>query len=294
MVPAMRVPARSQATVDSARGWIVVAAAVVAMFVVFGLAYSFGAFFTSMANEFDASTSATALIFSLTISLSFILGLFTGRWVDRVGPRPVLLAGAASLSTGLLLTTVVPTLWLGYLTYGGGVGFAIACAYIPMVATVSSWFERHRATALGLAVTCIGFGTLVGSPTAAALIAATSWRVTFVIFAIVGGGLLVVVAFVAERGPAAQTAVAPRRIRELLRLRSFALLYTAIACITFGIFVPFVFIVRYAEQRGIEEVPAALLVGLIGGSSVVGRLGLGALADRLGSRPLFLLSFVVL
>lgn len=264
------------------------------MFAVFGIAYSFGAFFTSMAEEFDASTSATALVFSLTVGLSFVLGLFTGRWVDRVGPRRVLLAGAASLVIGLLLTTQVNSLSLGYVTYGVGVGFAIACGYVPMVSTVGGWFVKQRSMALGFAVAGIGLGTLVGSPLAARLIDATSWRTTFLIFAAGGGTLMVLAAVISERGPVAVAAPTPRPLGDLLRLRPFAILYASMVFISYGIFIPFVFLIRSAEIRGIAEVPAAWLVGLIGGFSVLGRLGLGAMADRFGAVRLYLWSFSVI
>ena len=62
-------------------------AAMTSMFAVFGTAYSFGAFFTAMSEEFDSGSGETALVFSITISLSFFFGPFTGRWADRVGPR---------------------------------------------------------------------------------------------------------------------------------------------------------------------------------------------------------------
>lgn len=279
---------------DSRRGWFVVLAAAMSMFAVFGIAYSFGAFFNSMAEEFNASNSATALVFSLTIGLSFTLALGTGRWVDRVGPRRVLLAGAASLVTGLLLTTQVNSLALGYLTYGVGVGFAIACGYVPMVSTVGGWFDRQRSMALGVAVAGIGFGTLIGSPLAAKLIAATSWRTTFVILAVGGGTLMVLAALISERGPVAVEAETPRPLGELLRLRPFVILYLSMIFISYGVFIPFVFLVRSAEVRGIADVPAAWLVGLIGGFSVVGRLALGTMADRFGATRLFLWSFVVI
>lgn len=282
------------AQTDSPRGWLVVGAASLSMFAVFGIGYSFGAFFSSMADEFDASTSATAFVFSLTISLSFLLGLFTGRWVDRVGPRRVLLAGAASLVVGLLLTSMVDSLVVGYVTYGVGMGFAIACGYVPMVATVGGWFVEKRATALGVAVAGIGLGTLVGSPLAARLIDATSWRTTYVIFAIGGGLCMLLAATVAELGPAAVPAPVPRPLRELLAIRPFAVLYLSTILVGYGIFIPFVFLVRSAEQRGVDSVAAALLVGLIGGSSVVGRLGLGALADRFGPIRLEIGSFALL
>ncbi len=278
---------------DSRHSWVIAVAGMASMFVVFGVAYSFGAFFRSMSDEFGTGSGQTALIFSITISLSFVLGMFTGRWADRVGPKPVLVAGALSLVGGLLLTALVPRLWMGYITYGGGVGFAVACGYVPMVATVGGWFQRKRAGALGLAVAGIGLGTLVGSPLAARLIAVTSWRTTYVIFAVGGGAALLLVALVAERGPAAPPAARPRSLLEMLRIRDFALLYGATVFVSLGLFVPFVFIAAFAEDRGVGDVAAASLVGIIGGASVVGRLGLGGLADRVGAVRLFKASFVI-
>ena len=264
------------------------------MFSTFGVAYSFGAFFESMGEEFGSGSGATSLFFSFTVSLSFLFGLRTGRWVDRVGPRKVLLAGAASLMGGLLLTAAAPNIWTGYLTYGVGVGFAMACGYVPMVATVGGWFQRKRATALGVAVAGIGLGTLVGSPLAAWLIDQTSWRSTYVIFAIGGGALMLTAASLAAVGPAAASAAKPRSLLELLRDFRFAMLYLSMVFASFALFVPFVFLGNYASDQNIASVKAAALVGVIGGASVVGRLGLGGLGDRFDATVIYEASFVLM
>lgn len=280
--------------VDSTRSWVMVVAAAVSMFTVFGVGYSFGAFFESMAEEFGTGSGATAFAFSITIALSFFLARYTGLWGDRHGPRPLLVGAAGSLAAGLLVTTVVPNLWLGYVSYGAGVGLAISLGYVPMVSAVATWFDAKRSTATGIAVAGIGMGTVIGSPVAAALIDATSWRTTYVIFAIVGAALLLGAATVARSGPAA---LDPGRLpswRSLFAMRDFRLLYVAIVCSSTGLFVPFVFIATYAEERGAAEVWAAVLISLIGGASVAGRLGLGALADRVGAMRLFRLSFMVM
>jgi len=54
-----------------------------------------------------------------------------------------------------------------------------------------------------------------------------------------------------------------------------------------------VFLPAFARDHGASEVAAATLVGLIGGASVVGRLGLGALADRVGVVRLYKLCYLV-
>jgi len=279
---------------DSGRSWLMAAAAALSMFTVFGVGYSFGAFFESITEEFDAGSGATAVVFGITISLSFLLGPFTGALADRVGPRPVGLLGAASLTTGLLLTTVVPTIWLAYLCYGVFVGLAIACGYVPMVTVVGGWFDQRRTLALGAAVAGIGLGTLVANPVAAALIEATSWRRAFVVFAAIGGASLVLVSLVITPGPANVASPERRPFSHVWRLDDFPLLYLSLVATSFGLFVPFVFVAPYAEAQGNSSFRAALLVGLIGGASVIGRLAIGGIADRFGASRLFRACFLVM
>ena len=147
-----------------------VAATFVALCAVYGVAYSFGAFFKPMAAEFGARRSATSAVFSITVLVWCFLGPVTGHLSDRFGPRIVVATGAVVMGAGLALTSMIDRLWLGYLTYGLGVGVGVACAYVPMVAVVGGWFLRRRNTALGIAVAGIGFGTVCGAPIAAASI----------------------------------------------------------------------------------------------------------------------------
>jgi hypothetical protein len=72
----------SESELDSVRGWVVVAAAFLSTFVVFGIVYSFGAFFDSMAEDFGTGKGATALMFSITTAWYFGLGLVSGRVAD--------------------------------------------------------------------------------------------------------------------------------------------------------------------------------------------------------------------
>ena len=84
----MAVETRATNDVEVAAGWVVVGAAFLGMFVVYGIVYSFGAFFDSMAADFGTGKGATALMFSITTALYFGLGVFSGRAADRYGPRP--------------------------------------------------------------------------------------------------------------------------------------------------------------------------------------------------------------
>jgi MFS family permease len=280
--------------IDSADGWVVVAATFLSTFTVFGVAYSFGAFFVPMADEFGSPRSAIALFFSITTFLYFALGVVTGRVSDRIGPRPVLIFGAVCLVAGLVATSQVGDLWVGYLTYGIGVGIGVACAYVPMVATVGLWFDRQRTAALGVAVAGIGVGTLVVVPVAEALIDRRGWRDTYLIMA-VGSAVLLLLAAVGARRP--RDTGGPAEVVPLGRVirgsRAFALMYGASMSLVVALFIPFVFLGDYLTEKGIDG-SAAWLVGAIGLSSVVGRLVLGALASRFVPIRLFQGSFLVI
>lgn len=276
---------------DSRQSWVMALAAALSMFTVFGVGYSFGVFFESITEDFNAGSGATAIVFGVTISLSFALAPYTGGLADRVGPRPVALIGAAALAAGLLTTTLVSHIALAYLAYGIGVGVAISCGYVPMVAVVSGWFERRRSLAMGVAVAGIGLGTLVAAPVSALLIDETSWRTAYVIYGVGGSLLLVLVSIVVRPGPASEPAPQRRRLRELLADPTFRRLYLSTVFMSFSLFIPFVFIAPYADHRGHSDVAAATLVGLIGGASIVGRLALGYLAEKAGANRLFRLCF---
>ncbi len=288
-----REPMPSLELFDSPRAWRMVAAALVAMCATYGVAYSFGAFFRPMAAEFGARRSATSAVFSITVLVWCVLGPVTGHLSDRFGPRIVVATGALGMGLGLALTSVIDRLWLGYLTYGIGVGVGVACAYVPMVAVVGGWFLRRRNTALGIAVAGIGFGTVFGAPLAASLISRVGWRVTYVVFAIATTAILLGCAWIVERPP---VHVTPSRVRltDAIRSPAFGFLYASSVTVSIVLFVPFVYLPSFARDRGVSEFASAALVGIIGGASVAGRMGLGSLADRAGVVRLYQASFLVL
>jgi len=277
--------ANSNDRVDSAAGWLVVAATTTATFAVFGVVYSFGAVFTAIREEFGVGKGQAALFFSITTFIYFVVGVFTGRLADRYGPRPLLLAGALSIGLGLFLTSLVNNILLGYLTYGVGAGIGVGCAYVPMVATVGGWFEKDRTKAMGVAVAGIGVGTLVGAPLAKHLVIAYGWRNAFVVLGVGSAALLALASIGARRPPGSGTQEPPPPLRLLLKDPRFIWLYVSMTFLSSGLFVPMVYLDDYLESQG--RPGGALLIGIIGATSVVGRLALGAVASKVDLMRLY-------
>lgn len=287
------VTVRPSTGVDSSRAWLTVVATFLSSGVTLGIAYSFGAFFTEMAAEFGSTRGETAVIFGATTFAFFWLSLLTGPAADRWGPRPVALFGAASLFIGLIATSQVDSLVVGYLTYGGGVGIAAACGYIPMIAMVGGWFEKHTATAIGLAAAGIGVGTLIVSPLSAELIERLGWRDTYVVLGVMGAVAMLWSAALIDRPPG-HAGPQPLQFRAALGSPAFRRLWISALCSGLALFVPFVFVGQYAKERGAGPVASAVLVGVLGGASVLARVGFGTAVNRFGSMLLYRSCFALL
>ena len=256
------------------------------MFVGFGAAYSFAAFFTSFEAEFGALRGEIALVFSLCAFLWFSSGAPAGMLADRFGARRVAIAGVACLVLALYLASTAQSLGLLYATYSIGIGIGVGLVYVPSVGAVQPWFTANRAFASGLAVAGIGAGNFVGPLLAAWWIGLFGWR----------GAYLALAAFVLVLGGIAAALLKPKSrdssrilegipLGEALKTTPFWLLFISLMLSCTGLFVPMVHLGPYATDAGYTEAQGVALVSLIGVGSLVGRFTIGAPADRIGRLP---------
>jgi predicted MFS family arabinose efflux permease len=155
-------------------------------------------------------------------------------------------------------------------------------------------------------VSGIGVGTLVMPPLASLLIESLGWRGAYLALgtfaAVVGGGLALLIENdprdrgLGPDGDPPPSGTQPKRaegnsVRDAIRSGRFMSLYAACLICSFGVFVPFVHLVPYAQDHGVTPTSAVLLLGVIGVGSTAGRFFLGGLADRMGRQLSLLLMF---
>lgn len=267
-------------------GWAVVAAAFTLMFVGFGAAYSFAAFFTAFQAEFGAPRGHIALVFSVAAFIWFAIGAPAGMLADRFGPRRVTLAGVALIAASLWLASRAPSVGMLYATYSLGLGVGIGLVYVPSVGAVQPWFEQNRAAASGIAIAGIGAGNFVVPLLAEWLIQRLGWRDAYLaltFFSLVLGGAAA--AAIREKTVFRKDTMLPgTTLRAAMRTREFALLYVGMVLVCIGVFVPTVHLGPYATDLGYSDTQGVALVSLIGLGSLLGRFAIGPFADRMGRR----------
>jgi len=272
--------------IESRKAWVIVWATFVCLALIFGVSYSFAAFFENFAQEFSAQRADVSWIFGLCGLVYFVLGALGGLLADRWGPRVVCMVGMALISAGLFWTSFAQSLLSIYISYGVMVGLGIAFVYTPSIAAVQPWFTKQRGLASGIASSGVGAGTLLVPLAVSYLLIAVTWREALQIMAMGVLFLGLAAAFFLKRAPSSNAGVAGQisgmTLKEALRTPSFKWLYMGALFGSPVMFIPFAHISAAARDSGVTDSQAVALVGLIGIGSLVGRFAIGWLADRLG------------
>ena len=165
------------------RWWIVIAALLLQFSI--GAVYAWSVFSSALKAQegvavhgMNLTNPEASLPFTVTIGMIFIGSYLGGRIQDKVGPRPVAMAGGIIYAIGCILASFAVShdssqLWLLVLGYGVISGFGLGFAYIVPIAMLQKWFPDHRGLITGLAVAGFGFGAVVTAPVAQWLIAMT-------------------------------------------------------------------------------------------------------------------------
>ena len=275
-------------------GWVVVGAGALMTCVGFGAMLSLAVFLQPISNAMGWSRSGVSAAATIDFLCMGFSAFFWGAASDRFGTRIVVLAGSLLLGAGLVGASQAESLWQFQLAFGGLIGIAAGSFYAPMVAVASAWFERHRSLAVALVSAGMGVSPLTIAPSASWLITAYDWRTAMLVIGIAAWALLIPAAFLvrpAPQGAAPATTGAPAApelhwtAAQAFRTPQFitlALAHFACCAAHSG---PIFHMVSYAMICGIAPITAVTVYSLAGLSGLGGRLVLGALADRLGAKP---------
>lgn len=279
-------------------GWAIVATCFIAA-TSYGLFYTFGVFFKSLQAEFGWGRALTGSVHSVHLVIYALSTYFFGRLTDRIGPRRALSLGAFFIGIGLSLCSLINNIWHLYFFYiiaslGSGVTVSLPNA------TVQKWFVKKRGLALGLVTAGVGAGTLLLAPLTQYLITSLGWRYSYITIGICYWALLTLTAMAMVDKPGKkglkpygwQEKVSSGQendigfhdwpANEAMKTKIFLLIILIYFFTNLPIHMVMIHIVPYITDLGISGAFAAGVLGLIGGISISGRIGMGVLSEKIG------------
>jgi MFS family permease len=260
-------------------------------------------FLLPLEREFGWTRSQVASVYSIYLLVNGGTAALVGLVFDRLGPRWVYGAGTALLGIAFVLASGVTTLWQFYLCIGVLVGLGVSLnGMVPGSALLSRWYRARLSTAIGIAFSATGIGTVLFVPIAQTLIGAYDWRSAY---RLLGIGLLALLPLVllvpwqrfAAGSPQAHHEARRKKSdgvwtpRSAMRTPVFWGLAAVFFCTASAMFSVMVQLVAFFIDAGFAPLTAASAFGFLGLLSAISVMASGVLSDRFGYRQTVTASF---
>jgi MFS family permease len=281
---------------DSAKAWLRLAATMLISTIGGVGMWSVVVALPSVQAEFAVPRSEASLPFTLAMVGFALGGVLMGRLFDRTGILAPLALGAVALSVGYLGAAAAGSL-VAFACAHAVIGFGTSVTLGPLMADISNWFVRRRGVAVTLCSSGNYLAGTVWPPIVQHAIALYGWRATHVGIALSCGAAMLLIGILALRrhAPAAQATagVAVRKgtpaAFDLSARALQTLLALASVCCCVAMSMPQVHIVAYCGDLGYGVARGADMLALMMAFGIVGRIGSGFIADRVGGLPTLML-----
>ena len=267
-------------------------------------------------NAHHWSKGAVSLAVTLYFFTSGLVQMIVGRQIDQHGPNKVLIIGSIIFGAAMVLLSQVVHLWQLYVVYLiMAVGWCCT-SLVPINTLIANWFIRRRGLALGVTMTGLSLGGVIIVPLATWVIGRWGMNTALLLLGVMYVVVVIPVAlFVIKARPSHVGQVPDGRLiplsewgsgRSAMSLSAQTREWSRSRAMRTGSFwavvVSFVlamcgqmaflihqvsFLKQYLGPNG-----AALAISLTATASIVGRLALGTVVDRLNNRLVAMACFL--
>jgi MFS family permease len=259
----------------------------------YGVWYAYSVVLVALLQEFGWSRSVLAGAFSVFTLVHGAVNPVIGTLCDRLRPLGLMAAGGVALGLALWADSYIAAPWQLYLFFGVFTAIAVAAAgWIPAIVQVQRDFQDKLGLAIGIVSSGVGVGMLLVVPLTQLLIDAYGWRTAFRVLAavcvlwIVPSSLFILRRKPTPRhapqlmGTARNSPSSTATLGEAVRGAPFWLMLAAFFFGNICSQTMHVHQVAYLVDLGVSAIVAASVVGVVGLSSIAGKIGGGWLSDR--------------
>jgi MFS family permease len=266
-----------------------------------GLGDTYAVFLLPLEREFGWTRSQLTSVYSIYLLVNGCTAPLVGLVFDRLGPRWVYGGGMLSLGTAFFMAGNLTALWQFYLLIGVLVGFGVSLnGMVPGSALLARWYRERLSTAMGVAYSAFGIGTVLFVPLVQYLVGEYDWRQSY---RIMGTALLVLAPVVIFALPWSTFAAGHPRtetrrksgegwtLAAALRSPVFWGLVQVFFFTASAMFAIIVQLVAFFVDAGFSPLAGATAFGMVGLLSGVSVMASGLSSDRFGYRQTITMSF---
>lgn len=230
-----------------------------------------------------------------------LLGFLVGSLIDRFGPRKLILAGVFFGGFAFMAFGIMTDLWHFYLfNLLAALGY-ICGGPLPNQVLIARWFTKSRGKAMGIAYLGVGVGGMLVPQIARLLNVHFGWHTALILL----GVIMIVVAFpvtffVKDTPPdlapkdTAHSQSTDRSLKHILRSRSFYLLMIGSTCSIAAVSGTSQHLkLFFSLDLKFSQGESANIISLVLFSSIIGRLLMGWLADRMSKKYVMVLIYIL-
>ena len=269
-----------------------------------GLGDTYVVFVLPLERDYGWTRSQLTSVYSIYLLMHGFTSPLVGLIFDRVGPRWVYTTGLAFMCGAFFLAAGLSNLWQFYLFVGGLVGIGVSLTgMVPGSALIARWYRERLSSAIGIAFSAAGVGTIIFVPLTQELVGDYGWRLAY---RVLGTALLILVPVVAFLVPWNRFyAGHPERVQSAriggasegwtLRSAMRTPLYWGLCQVFFftasAMFTVIVQLVAFFVDVGFSPITAASAFGALGLMSAISVMGSGFTSDRFGYRQTITATF---
>jgi sugar phosphate permease len=290
-----------------AGGWQATATAFAALFSVVGLSlYGLPLYYDFMVRELGwTRTMVTSGNAISKLIVGPLFGFAAGWIVDRFGPRRLMMAGIVMAGGALVGLGTVSVAWSFYFFYFFNALGYVCGGPLPSQVLLSRWFNRTRGKAMGIAYLGIGIGGAIVPLLAKRMTDQFGWRGSLQALGVLIVLIALPLAYFVREAPEATDERDSRRagsegdskavaLTPILKSPAFYLLALGSMCSIAAVGGTNQHLKLFLSlDRGYSQGDAARIISLVLTVSIVGRLFMGWLADRVPRKYVMLLIYLL-
>jgi OFA family oxalate/formate antiporter-like MFS transporter len=247
--------------------WLQLVIGIICMVMIANLQYGWTLFVGPLDSKYHWGRAGIQVAFSIFVLCETWLVPVEGWFVDRFGPKIVVLIGGILVGIAWLMNGYADSLTMLYIAAAiGGVG--AGGVYGTCVGNALKWFPDHRGLAAGLTAAGFGAGSALTIIPIQNMIQTSGYEATFIWFGIGQGIVVVLLSLFLAAPKAGQTPAPATRLRqttrdyspwEMLRSPVFWVMYVMFVAVGAGGLMATAQLAPIANDFEIAKVPVSLI-----------------------------------